>query len=660
MFKNVLPAIPAIFPGAKPSRDPVNFLWRLVRRKKRPFLLVPEKSGSASNCFELYSAHRPLAKLWRALVPLILKTPLAKFCGRVVISADPETEFMRFLAQQSGLPAGLLPAPAIKFGGVAGETMRLVLLLRDAGGHPIRVVKVGLNPAGRAATEREAGLLSNLPTNVLGCTGITGSFSSDTLSAFATAYFSGESLDTDLGVEKLFHDWLNDAPPEPIQNLASWRELQSVAMGVGLPQWPMLRDALAEQTIRTTIYHGDFAPWNVRMTNLENIRAFDWERGHLKGIPAWDWFHFIVQTSILVKHYSPERTAAELEQLVHSPRFQKYASAAGISEIVEPLLLAYLLEQKLVVRPMEGIEQTDRLFRLLWAKWQFKENADKPAPAPAADLRMPAGEQFKIAFAKLANLFWEPSLSPVIRPPLTAQLLRHSPTLLACIIWICAVAKLQLSTDPHLTFAPFYLAPCVLLALKADRRLGLILACVSGVTGPLMQQLKQPLMIPMDVTCWNMVMRVFVFVLMVILLDNVRRQSLRDRSHRTFPEQNVIQPIASNWAVVLMTGIFFALVVVLDGLTNPFYIFLPLYLLPCVIFTLTLNWRWGTLAAVIASVVGPLGQRFDDSGYQLLSVELWNTFMRLIIFQTVVLLLDRVRRENILFAESSQFDCEWR
>jgi len=95
-------------------------------------------------------------------------------------------------------------------------------------------------------------------------------------------------------------------------------------------------------------------------------------------------------------------------------------------------------------------------------------------------------------------------------------------------------------------------------------------------------------------------------------------------------------------------------------LTNPFYIFLPLYLLPCVIFTLTLNWRWGTLAAVIASVVGPLGQRFDDSGYQLLSVELWNTFMRLIIFQTVVLLLDRVRRENILFAESSQFDCEWR
>jgi hypothetical protein len=650
MLKDVLPAIRALFAGAKPCRSPVNFSWRLVRRKKRPFLLLPETSGSASDSFQLYSAHRPLAKLWRSLIPLILRTPLARFLGKVAIAADTESDFMQFLAQQSGLPAAQLSSPAIKFGGVVGKTMRLVLLLRDAGGHPIRVVKVGLDPAGRAATEREAALLSNLPKDVIGCTGLTGRFSSATLSAFATAFFSGESLDTDLGIEKLFHDWLNDAPPEPIENLATWRELQSVAKGAGLPQWPMLRDALAGQMVRTTIYHGDFAPWNVRMTNLETIRAFDWERGHLKGIPAWDWFHFIVQTSILVKQYSPERVAAELEQLVLSPRFKQYASDAGISEIIEPLLLAYLLEQKLIVRPMEGSAQTERLFRLLWAKWQFKENAGRPAPAPAADMRMPAGEQIKFAFAKLANLFWEPSLSPVIRPPLTAQLLRYWPAWLASCIWIGGVATMQFSTDPHLTFAPFYLVPCVLLALKADRRLGFILASVAGAAGPLIKQLKQPMMIPLDVTCWNIVMRVFVFILMVVLLDNVRRQSFRDRPPHALHEQNAMQAISGNWAVVLITSIYFALVVVLDVLTNPYYLFLPLYLLPCVIFTLTLNWRWGTLAAVIASVVGPLTQRFEDPGYQLLGVEFWNTFMRLMIFQTVVLLLARIRRKNILFS----------
>ena len=648
--KNVLPALTALFPSAKPYHEPVNFTWRLVCRNKRPFLLLPEKSGSTSTSFELYSAQRPLAKLWRSLTPLMLRTPLAKFFGRVAIQVDAESEFMQFLAQQSGLLVGQLPTPAIKFGGVPGKTSRLVLLLSDASGHPLRVIKVGLNLQARAATEREADLLSRLPKDVIGCTGITGRFVSDQLNAFATTYFCGTSLDNDVGIEQLFHTWLNGTPPEPIQHLVPWQELDSAANWAGLPQWPVLRAALAQHTIRTTIYHGDFAPWNVRMTNLENIRAFDWERGHLKGIPAWDWFHFIVQTSILVKRYSPERVAAELEQLVQSPRFQKYAREAGINEIVEPLLLAYLLEQKLVVKPLEGGDLTNRLFQLLWAKWQFKAGAGQPAPIHPAVLPLSAGEQLTTAFARLANLFWEPSLSPVKYPVWGLHEPRFWLALLASFLWIGGVATFQLSTDPHLTFAPFYLAPCLLLALKADRRLGVILACSAGITGPLVLQLQHHMRIPLDVTCWNMVMRVLVFLLIVILLDSIHKQNLRNRSFLTLPEQNAIQAIAGNWAVVLITSIYFALVVLLDALTNPFFIFLPLYLLPCVIFTLTLNWRWGTLAAIVASVVGPLTQRFEDPGYRLFDVEFWNTSMRLIIFQAVVLMLARVRRENILFA----------
>jgi len=654
MFQNVLPAITALFAGAQPCQEPVRFSWRLVRRTKRPFLLLPEKSGSFSDGFELYSAQRPLARVWRSLAPVILRTPLARFFGRIAIEADADADFMRFLAEQASLSVGQMPPPAIKFGGVAGKTLRLVLLLCDAGGHPIRVIKVGLNPAARAATEREADLLSRLPKDVIGCTGITGRFFSGTLSAFATAYFPGVSLDNDVGIEKLFQDWLNDTPPEPIQDLAPWRELASVAKSAGLPQWPMLHAALAGQTVRTTIYHGDFAPWNVRMTNLENIRAFDWERGHLKGIPAWDWFHFIVQTSILVKRYSPERAAAELEQLIHSSRFQKYASDAGISPIVEPLLLAYLLDQKLVVQPREGAEQTDQLFQLLWAKWQSKETAGKPASGPAAGWPLSAEAQIKLAFVRLANLFWEPSLSPVLQPPLSVQLARFWLALLASLIWIGGVAALQFSLDPHLIFVPFYLAPCLLLVLKTDRRLAFGLAVVAGCAGPLMQHIQQPVMIPLDATCWNLAMRVFIFQLTVILLDNARKNSRRQVSGRTHPDSNAIQTITGNWAVILITSVYFALVVMLDMLTNPFLTFLPLYVLPCVIFTLSLNWRWGALAAVIAAVAGPFAQRFEDPGYQSLGVEFWNTFMRLVIFQTVVFLLDRVRRENILFAQSHQ------
>lgn len=395
MFKSAPSAITSLFAGADQQPEPVNFSWRLIRRKNKPFLLLPEHSDRAADNLELYSAQRPLAKLSRSLLPLLLRTPAGKLFDRVTITADAQSAFMRFLAEQSGVSAGQMQTPAIKFGGVEGKTSRLVLLLRDAGGHPIRVIKVGLNPPGRAATEREADLLSRLPVGVIGCTGITGRFCSERVSAFATAFFSGASLDNDVGIETLFHAWLNGTPSEPIENLASWRQLESVAKGSDLPGWPALRDALLGQRVRPTLFHGDFAPWNVRMTNLENIRAFDWENGHLQGIPGWDWFHFIVQTSILVKRHSRERVAAELEQLIHSPRFQNYARSADISPIVEPLLLTYLLHQTRVIQPADGRGQAERLFQLLWRQRQFKENAGQPVGNPPARLPLPPGQQIK-------------------------------------------------------------------------------------------------------------------------------------------------------------------------------------------------------------------------------------------------------------------------
>jgi hypothetical protein len=648
MLKIATPAIKAMFAGGEPQREPVNFSWRLLTRKKVPFLLMPENSGDPSFGMELYSAQRPLAKLWRLLIPFMLQTPAAKVFHRIAIQVDAASELMQFLARQSGVPAREMQTPAIKFGYIAGKISRLVVLLCDVSGRPIRIVKVGLDPEGRAVTEREADLLSQLPTNITGCTGITGRFSSATLSAFATSFFPGASLDKDWGIEKLFHDWLNDTPPEPIENLALWHELESAANRAHLPEWPALRDALTGQRVRTTIFQGDFAPWNVHLTNLENIQAFDWESGHLRGIPAWDWFHFIVQTSILARRHSLERTAAEVEQLVCTPRFQKYANETGISRIIEPLLLAYLLHRKIVAKPREGGELTDRLFRLFWARWQMKVAVRKPTSPPIADLRRPAVQQIKSAFVMLANLFWEPSLSPDTEPPLSAQLTRYWLALLAALLWIGGVATLQFLTVPFLTFAPFYLAPCVVLVLKADRWLGFIAACVAGVTGPLVQHCKHPGLIPLGVTCWNMVMRALVFQVTVILLDHVHRRSLY-HSHDKRPEQNPIQGIANNWAVILITSIYFALVVLLDVLTNPHLTFLPLYLLPCVIFTLALNWRWGTIAAVAASIAGPLSQSFQDPNYQSWGVEFWNTCMRLVIFQTIVLLVDRYRRENILF-----------
>ena len=650
MFENVLPTITALFASDEKLRAPVKFSWRLVRRKGRPFLLLPDSDVNLRVSLELYSAQRPLARLWRSLIPTLFKTPARALWGAVSTEAVASSALMQFFAEQSGQPVGQLQTPAIKFGGIEGKTSRVVVLLCDAAGHPIRVIKVGLNPEGRAATEREAALLAQLPVAKIGCTAMTGQIKTDGLSAFATAYFPGQSLTNDVGIEKLFHAWLAPNTAEPLENFASWHELESVLAKPEKLIFSTLHAALAGRKIATTLFHGDFTPWNVRMTNLENIQAFDWECGHLRGIPAWDWFHFIIQTSILVKRHSPERVAAELDQLIQSPRFQKYAAAAGISEIIEPLLLAYLLHEKYFIQPEEGRKVTGELFQLLWQQWQLKQSPPATAkipslnPAPASALT-----QLKSAFTNVGNIFWEPSLSPQFRPLFAAQLQKYWLALALTFVWCGVIANMPLWTNPHLMFAPFYLVPCIFLAMKVDRRLATVVAQASAIGGPLYSYHFNPEFAPFGVICWNIVMRMIVFQVVVNLFDRFGRQSVFNPANHLPSGRNAIQSIVGNLPVILLTIIFFAVVIVFDVLTSPQMLLLPLYMIPCMVLTLALNWRWGLVAAIVAAVLGPLFQRADP-GYQHLNIQFWNTAMRMIIYFIVVALLEQVRRKNILFS----------
>jgi hypothetical protein len=612
---------------------------------------LPGNAGAGRASLELYLAQRPLAKAFRSVMPLILRTPAAGIFEEIKVAADADSDWICFLKQQAGLEAGQLTTPAIKFGGVAKKTSRLVMLLCDEAGHPIRVIKVGLNTAGRAATEREADLLSRLPDGLIGCTGITGRYHSATLSAFATAYFPGASLDNDLGIEKLFHNWLNPTPKEPLETLASWQQLAAVASAEAAPEWELLREALAGQRVRTTLFHGDFTPWNVRILNAENIRAFDWERGQLKGIPGWDWFHFIIQTSVLVKRHSRERIAAELEQLFHSPRFQKYAEEAGITQIIEPLLLAYMLHQKLVDQPEEGRERNQRLFALLWEHWRMRQEDRQGIWQPAARARRPAGEQLQSAGIKLANLLWEPRLSPMQQPPLLEQCRRHWLPLLGAMLWLGGVELLRYDSDSHLMLTPFELLPCMGLVYLAGRAPALLVAAMAALAGPGVEYFSHPREVSEVIMTWNMVMRILVFQLIVILLHSSRRPNGWYQPFRPRVEPGARQALAGNWAVVLFAGLFLAVLLPLNVLASPHCTFLPLYLLPCLVLTLTLNKHWGTLAAVFAAGGGTLAQHFGHPDYFTWGDTLWNAVMRLAIFQWTVWLLGRVHVKTVLFSE---------
>lgn len=73
-----------------------------------------------------------------------------------------------------------------------------------------------------------------------------------------------------------------------------------------------VRPTLAAAAVPHTLIHGDFAPWNLRVTSEGRMAAFDWEYGSLDGLPLLDETHFALQVGWLLHDWAPDRAAQEL------------------------------------------------------------------------------------------------------------------------------------------------------------------------------------------------------------------------------------------------------------------------------------------------------------------------------------------------------------
>jgi len=655
MPKTVHAVLAQLFTDEKPPGPSRDFSWRLIQRRRRPFLLLPTTAMSPRVSLTLYSAQRRRAKIWRAAMPWLLNTPAAMAFHRIHFRAGDNSRIIRFLSDQSGVPVDQLCAPAIKFGGLASNRSRLVLLICDLTNRPLKVIKLGLDAAGRAATDREADLLEKLPANTVGCIRLTGRLSTPELSAFATDFFAGESPENDLGMELLFCAWINPGSPVPVESLAAWHELEA---GAAAPAaWQALRAALAGRSLRSTLYHGDFAPWNIRAVNTQQLRAFDWERGRLAGIPGWDWFHFVVQTSILARRHSVERVAAELEELLQSQRFQKYAAAAGIQAIVKPLALAYLLHHRWVFKPLDGAGRVEELFELLAARWELspdprsrsiRRSASTPAPDTAPPgLWADARGQLNAAWSQLANVFWEPNLTAAVQPSFSTRLKSAWPLVLFCSVWLVAAVIGQYYCPRHILLLPVYTIPCLLAGWRINRRWGMFFAALAAVAGPVVGAVRDPSLRMPDLLCWNALMRFLILQMCVFLADRIHRQE------DFFDE--LIRPGARpanyrrNWAILLFSALWFLAIAAGDIWTGPRVSFLPLYLFPAMLVTLFLNLGWGAFTVLLGAFVVSLEEYVSRYNASLVKVFAWNFPMRFLMLFLVILLLNRLRHDNVLF-----------
>ena len=336
--------------------------WRVLRKRGEPLLVVPQSGKAAAASLALYPAQTVKARLVRNVLRAALKLNLPLPLERAEVRIDSAAPFSSFLVEQG--KTGQFPQMGIFAGNPRTEGRRFILLLFGAHNEPVCVVKAGMGEAAGQLIQREQHFLASVPASLAGVPKLLGTFCGDNLSAFAMEFLDGEfSSSADTGMMAgLMNSWVQEKQTVFLAATAPWREL--AAAGSSSPLWPRL-EKLGARSMRPVIWHGDFAPWNMKLDRRTGrCVVFDWERGQLTGVPGWDWFHYVIQTGVLVKKLSPGGLRGELEKLLRSEKFIAYAGRCGIADIAKELALAYLLYNVEVLKPSEGREETRALLEL--------------------------------------------------------------------------------------------------------------------------------------------------------------------------------------------------------------------------------------------------------------------------------------------------------
>jgi hypothetical protein len=234
---------------------------------------------------------------------------------------------------------------------------------------PVAVVKAGLSERARSLVEAEAGFLATVPPNTNGIPAARATFQSPRMRALALDYYPGESprrADEDT-LPALLASWIDPNRKVALREAADWGRLEKAASTNEL--FARLARQLAQHEVHPPIQHGDFAPWNIKVSMSGAWTVLDWERGELTGIPGWDWFHYVIQPAILVEHLPAEALVERVEGLLASEAFAAYALRGGITDCERQLVLAYLLHAAEVIRPSEGLAETRELLQALAARW---------------------------------------------------------------------------------------------------------------------------------------------------------------------------------------------------------------------------------------------------------------------------------------------------
>jgi hypothetical protein len=342
---------------------------RLLKKRGQPFLLLPWQRRLATVSLSLYPAQTARARAAKAVLRWLLQAGLPAGTEEVLLTISPDDPFIKFLASAAGVSSPGMPEFGVLAGNPASEGQRFLVLVFDGSQRPVSVVKTGLSERARGLIQKEGAFLAALSGKATGIPGVRAEFQSPRLRALALDFFPGDSprARDDGRIPPLLSSWVDPEKKIALEQTPDWVRLEQAASAND--SFRAVAQRLRNRTVHAAIHHGDFAPWNIKVSPEGNWTVLDWERGELDGIPGWDWFHYVLQTAILVERLPTARLVVQIERLLDSEPFKRYAERAAISGLERWLVLAYLLHCSEVIKPSEGLAPTRELLDALCARW---------------------------------------------------------------------------------------------------------------------------------------------------------------------------------------------------------------------------------------------------------------------------------------------------
>ena len=368
MKQSVFPKL--FVPGSKPGEAEVEaeISMRAFNRRGQEFLLLPDDAEAAERSLEVYSPQSWLAKvaikLLRRCIRLRIPTPVLR---RVILRIPKGSLLFSLLKSSRRNPKLKETLPfALLAGNPKEPSRRFVLLSFDDEHKPRIVMKIGVGRFSSELIEKERRFMEENGNRFPCFPKISDSLSADEFAVFTTEYLriNERGFDSYEELYKCVSGWVHHSEMERnLGELAPLDKLYDLQMGDAA--LTRLCEAVRNISVVPVVFHGDLVPWNIRADAESNDWVvIDWERGEYEGVPAWDWFHFTVQTSLLVNKDSPESIMERIRNLFQSEHFREYAERCQIRSIVKELFALYIFYCRTVLMHGRGGATLDNLYAL--------------------------------------------------------------------------------------------------------------------------------------------------------------------------------------------------------------------------------------------------------------------------------------------------------